>query len=97
MLDWFMANGRNHLLKADQPLTGQCGIQPMIAKESRPPVVTYDPASEIPPSPCRSCLMVAALEHEAIDEEPMGFARSRGVMPVDEPDIVKLGLSPDSA
>jgi hypothetical protein len=91
-MEWFMANGRNHLLKAPEPLTGQCGIQPIIPRDSRPGFKVYDLLVEVPPNACRPCLMVAALSDEVIDEEPMDFARGRGVMPVDEGDIIQLDL-----
>jgi hypothetical protein len=89
-MEWFMANGRNHLLKSPEPLTGQCGIQPIIT--SRPDFFTYDAAVMIPPNPCRPCLMVAAMSVDVIDEEPLDFAKSRGVMPVDEADLTQLAL-----
>ena len=87
-----MANGRNHLLKASEPLTGQCGIQPMLREGQRPDFVAYDPASEVPPSSCRPCLMVSALSEGVIDPEPMGFARGRGVVPLEESDLIQLEL-----
>lgn len=88
---WFKANGRMHLLKWEEPLTGHCNVQPIMTE--RPALVPYDPVYEVPPDPCRPCLMVAAMQDDVIDAEPAGFAKDRGVIPVDEADLVVRGVT----
>lgn len=90
-LKWYWINGRNHLRdEAEESWTAECGLQPLIDHE--PPSMVYDSVTQLPHEPCRVCLMVAAMDDDVVDPEPMEIAKARGVMPIDEDDVERLGL-----
>lgn len=90
---WFKANGKMHQLKTEEPLTGQCGVKPLL--DEAPAFVPYDPIHEVPSDPCRACLMVVAISDDVVDSEPMDVAISRGVLPVEAPQLRDRGVEVD--
>lgn len=66
---WAAHAGRWHVLDADATL---CRLEFLT-----PPRIVKAEEGEMPPTPCRTCLMVIAMED--VEEEPLEVARARGL------------------
>lgn len=73
-MEWFSHEGHWHAATGDR--TARCGLELV-----EPPHMVVAPEDEMPPAPCRSCLM-AMFRDECVDE-PLEAAKARGFVPVD--------------